>query len=46
MKRVQIMKFLSSKFFDEKLILGAKENFCDGDNLTFNGKIGIFVEII
>ena len=40
------MKCLSSKFFDEKLILGAKENFCDGYNLIFKGKMSIFVKII
>ena len=40
------MKFSSSKFFDEKLLLGARENFSDGDNLIFRVKIGILGEII
>ena len=43
LKRVQIMKYLSSKFVDEKLILAAEENFCDGYNLIFKGKISIFL---
>ena len=38
------MKCLSSNFFDEKLILGTKENFCDVYNLIFKGKISIFCQ--
>ena len=40
------MKFSSSKFFDEKLLLGARENFSEGDNLIFRVEIGILGEII
>ena len=40
------MKFSSSKFFDEKLLLGARENFSDEDNLIFRVKLVFFGEII